>query len=1446
MKMVGKKLLMIIILFSLPTTLAAQTITSIVPNSAQQGESLSVTISGQNTYFSQGTPTAVYSSQGSTTINATSFSATSDTLLSATFDIPIDASTGNWNVHVNGYVGEWFWNGWYWELEFVSLELTDGFTITSTVPSPSLISIVPSSAEQGESLSVNITGQNTTFQQGTGTTGVWFTQGTSTINASSYSASSDTSLSVDFDIPVDAATGLWDVSVETYIDGVLTLTDGFTIAPRQPITLYVDDDASNDPGPGDPCVPDPLEDGSAEHPFDAIQEAIDIASDGDTVVVLTGTFTGTGNRDIDYNGLAITVRSTDPNDPNVVAATVIDCNGSLADPHCGFYFHGGEDANSVVSGFKIINSYQLYDYGGAINCVEASPRITSCILVGNRSNEGNGVYCIDASPTVIKCVITGFGPYVRRGGGVYSCGGTISNCIIQGNWADDGGGLFDCSGPIENCIISGNLSGNDGGGILQCSGPITNCTISENTAATWGGGLRGCGGTISNCIIQGNSSGGDGGGIGGCNGKVINCRIVGNHAGWAGGGLSKCDGTISNCTIINNSADDHGLVLGGGGFSWCDGSITNCIISGNKAAYGGGVFECSASITNCIIYDNAAPTDPQMSDFSTPTYSCIQDWAGGGTSNILTDPCFVNPDSNDFHVLPDSPCIDAGDNDAVPIDIVTDLDGNPRLFDDIFTFDTGNGTPPIVDMGAYEYTYGGENLPDLELTSEDIVFGAYPAVPGEANSISATVWNVGNIPALRIGVSFSDSSGLIGSQIIPIIGPNDSNTVSIEHSWPDVSYQLITARVDPANNIEELDESNNTASKVYQIGYPADANAILDVSWNSAPACYTEGASAVIRGKAEYRIEITGADDIVSAALGSIATAQMTDSNGVVTNLQSTFTGPDGYFYIPFIVPDADEGSFTIEITVTDGTLTGTLEKLFCIRCGDCGPRKDLWIGELTFSDETPDLTDTVTICATIYAAPDNDETVLNVPVTFYAYPPTGGGYQIGSTVIDQMAPDSNETVCVEWTPTVNGLHRIKVIIGPGFYDDNYGNNYKYYNIVVGMFSVTASPKWVVIGQQVQITVDAREQLPSGQLDSITVLDSAAQTINVTFVEQPLATRWVYQTDPLPAGTASGTATITVTGTDSGSVQHTCEGYFEVYETIPDFWVHSCDVNFSDLNPDLGEPITIDAVVHADSSNPELEPDIPVTFYSKHLPSDGNYIEISQTQYTDGIITGGGESTPVSVPWQNAAKGEYVIKVQLGPGFSDDDNGNNAATRAILVGDELPFAAEFEVVSKTRTGRTEFVYDCNVIMHNQTGLTLENVELELTGVSSNMTLVNPYTAIFTDVGPNGSAVSENTCTFSVDRSEEINPAQINWYLTYQIVDICGIMQQTSSSTIVLGLVSDITGEGDVDFDDLVRLTDKWLWTGTPGGIDEDIAPLTYGDGIVNFKDFAILAGQWLK
>ncbi len=194
-----------------------------------------------------------------------------------------------------------------------------------------------------------------------------------------------------------------------------------------------------------------------------IQAGIDVAVDGDTVLVADGTYTGDGNRDIDFLGKAIVLKSL--NGPEL---TIIDCEGSSADPHRGFYFHTSEDTLSVLEGFTIMNGWADGNYpdymGGGIYGWLASPKITNCMIIGNYA-------------------------YMYGGGIVF--------------W----GSTFPDHPKVMNCVISENIANTGGGIFTGSSATITNCTISMNSYG-YGGGIY-CGSlsypSISNCIIYDNS-----------------------------------------------------------------------------------------------------------------------------------------------------------------------------------------------------------------------------------------------------------------------------------------------------------------------------------------------------------------------------------------------------------------------------------------------------------------------------------------------------------------------------------------------------------------------------------------------------------------------------------------------------------------------------------------------------------------------------------------------------------------------------------------------------------------------------------------------------------------------------------------------------------------------------------------------------------------------------
>ncbi|MHC4088193.1 MAG: right-handed parallel beta-helix repeat-containing protein, partial [Planctomycetota bacterium] len=271
------------------------------------------------------------------------------------------------------------------------------------------------------------------------------------------------------------------------------------------------------------------------------------------------------------------------------------------------------------------------------------------------------VTCTDADATA---VLDGF---IITGGNANALTGSSKSS----NWPNfHGGGMFNEAGSLQisNCIFTANSARYGGGGICSyyaCSPTLINCTFIANSGGTYGGGISSyhSNPTINNCIFTGNSADSGGGAhLGSWSPLVNNCTFIANRAYWNGGGIF-CFGSspiLTNCTVSGNTADRDG-----GGIMFYDG--------------------CHPLLSNCILWDNWANRygdQATVADSSTLTISysgveggtqgiyvredCTMDWGGG---NIDADPCFVEPgywDVNDawidgdYHLLPNSPCIDAG------------------------------------------------------------------------------------------------------------------------------------------------------------------------------------------------------------------------------------------------------------------------------------------------------------------------------------------------------------------------------------------------------------------------------------------------------------------------------------------------------------------------------------------------------------------------------------------------------------------------------------------------------------------------------------------------------------------------------------------------------------------------------------------------------------------
>lgn len=154
--------------------------------------------------------------------------------------------------------------------------------------------------------------------------------------------------------------------------------------------------------------------------FATIQEAIDAACYGDTILVAPGTYAG----GLDFRAKAITLQAQPGTEE-----CVIDCAGA----GFGVIFKRGERADSVLAGFTIINA--AGENGGAVVCLNSSPTIVNCLFRNNTAERGAAVFSLDAAPTITNCTIVA-NTAALAGGGVFASGSpapTVTNCILWSN-----------------------------------------------------------------------------------------------------------------------------------------------------------------------------------------------------------------------------------------------------------------------------------------------------------------------------------------------------------------------------------------------------------------------------------------------------------------------------------------------------------------------------------------------------------------------------------------------------------------------------------------------------------------------------------------------------------------------------------------------------------------------------------------------------------------------------------------------------------------------------------------------------------------------------------------------------------------------------------------------------------------------------------------------------
>ncbi|MBN1126393.1 MAG: C10 family peptidase [Sedimentisphaerales bacterium] len=456
------------------------------------------------------------------------------------------------------------------------------------------------------------------------------------------------------------------------------------VGQKPPTIIYVDRDA-----PG-------LNDGTNwNDAFRSLQAALDVAESGDEILVAEGTYIPTqqtdppDNRSVTFQLVSgVSLRGgyagyamPDPNKRDIQLYETIlsgDLNGNdqpdfINRDDNAYHVVTGNDTNNntLLEGFTIYGGNGDVYRGGGIYNLQASVCIRSCYFVENSAYSGGGIYNEDSNVTIIHCRLEGNRAVeIPGGGGIYNQDSDVSivDCsFIQNTAAYSGGAVFNkgaqSTRAFTNCVFIGN-SANYGGAVSNnnCGPTITNCLFTGNTATYSGGALEGYGAILTD---------------------FLSCTFYGNKSIQSyGGALYARNGSVgrlvNSIVWLNTDPGNHQLSLNNS-----DLYLIRCAYPGDKNS----VYQSG----DCTVYD----------------------W-----DLIHEDPLFVDPNGSDcivgtwddnLRLLDGSPCVDAGDNDWLPVDTADlDQDGNTTeqipldLYGQERISDGDGDDDTIVDIGACE------------------------------------------------------------------------------------------------------------------------------------------------------------------------------------------------------------------------------------------------------------------------------------------------------------------------------------------------------------------------------------------------------------------------------------------------------------------------------------------------------------------------------------------------------------------------------------------------------------------------------------------------------------------------------------------------------------------------------------------------------------------------
>lgn len=364
-------------------------------------------------------------------------------------------------------------------------------------------------------------------------------------------------------------------------------------------------------------------DGTGDYP--TIQAAIAAVANGSIIELTDGTFIGAGNRDIDFAGKAITVRSQSGN----AEACVIDCQGSMSTPYIGVYFDSGEGVNSKLADIKIINGFSSFTYQPlAIYVYSAGPTIDGCVFVDN------GIYVSGyASPQFVRNTFRDF-----------NSGGMMQPPISVTNTSSSVATLTIEDNVFKDCTFGGQYSSGTAISVSGTGSATNTAYIRRNVFENLNGTAVALGGT-GDVTVWGHL---DDNVIKACGNSMMSTPAV---------------------SISTNSTSDTHMLMSGNVFVDCQSAaiktwgynpniwvaVDSTTITGCDAGIIKGTAVASLAISHTILWN----TD-DLNGVLSSEVSCSDIGNGdflGVNGNFSDDPMFCDAANGDFQINVKSSCV---------------------------------------------------------------------------------------------------------------------------------------------------------------------------------------------------------------------------------------------------------------------------------------------------------------------------------------------------------------------------------------------------------------------------------------------------------------------------------------------------------------------------------------------------------------------------------------------------------------------------------------------------------------------------------------------------------------------------------------------------------------------------------------------------------------------